>query len=204
MQEKKQENFFHYLAFAAFLVFLMIFLYLFISDNQGFLHDFARTYGLVGIFFGAIIANATVFLPIPFDALIFFAGANPQLAGFESFSFISAIAIALIGGIGAAMGEMTAYIAGLTGVKALEKFHKKEFGKLKSIRYKLHHQGMWFIFFGLLTPFPFDIVGITAGVIKYDYKKFLVAAAAGKSLRYFIVFLAGHFGFELVRTFFHL
>lgn len=202
MKEKDSGNFFGLIVFLGLLLAFMLYLFFFISDNTGFLHNIAKTYGPLGIFFGAIISNATVLLPIPFDALVFFLGANPALAGFGSFNIIAVVLTGLLGGIGAGIGEMTAYITGLSGVKALEKIKNKEFVRLEEIRSYIRRQGMWFVFFCSVIPFPFDIIGLTAGIIKYDFYRFFIAAAAGKGIRYMVVFTAGHFGFEIVRSFF--
>ena len=204
MDNKDSPNFFQLIFFAILLVFLMVFFYLFISERQSFLHEFARTYGLLGIFLGAMIANATLFLPVPFDAVIFFVGGDPTIAGFSNFNFVMAILVAVLGGLGAAVGEMSGYITGLTGVSAAEKFKHHELTHLNEVRVRLKKYGLWFVMFGSMIPFPFDIIGITAGAMKFDFKKFMFATAIGKTVRYMVVIYAGHLGFEIVKTIFSL
>lgn len=204
MDWKKISNALPFLLFVTIILVFMGFLFVFITENSGFLHEVANRFGLLGLFGGAIIANATIFLPIPFDAVMFFVGAQPQLVGLEGFTFFGFFLAAVLAGFGAAIGEMTAYIAGLTGVKTLEELKNKEFERLSKIRHHLRSYGMWFVFFASIIPFPFDLIGITAGVIKYDFRRFFLAAGCGKILRYLLVLLAGHFGFQFVMSFFSI
>lgn len=185
--------------YAKYGVFALIFVVLFyvVLTNAGFVTGLATGYGLFGLFVAAIIANATVLLPLPIDIVFL------VIAG-SSKSVVDTIVIAVVLGAGAGIGEMSAYIAGLVGVKAVEEAKKTEFEKIKVIREKIGELGMYFIYFSALVPFPFDIIGITAGVIKYDPKKFFVAALAGKTTRYLIIGLASHYGFTAVKSFFNL
>ncbi|MCR4369380.1 MAG: VTT domain-containing protein, partial [archaeon] len=74
--------------------------------------------------------------------------------------------------------------------------------KVKEIQGLLGSKGMIFVFFGAMTPFPFDIIGIAAGLVKYDPKKFFVAALLGKVTRYIILGVAGFYGLEILQNFF--
>ena len=152
-------------------------------------------YGLIGLFVAAIFANASILFPVPFDILMF------GLSTLEH-NLSTLLSFALVGGVGATIGEMTAYLIGLSGVKSLEKHTNKEFLKMEEIRDRLHKSGMVFVFLGALTPFPFDLVGIAAGVIKYDIRKFFLSALAGKIVRYVLIVMAGFYGIELLQMFY--
>jgi membrane protein YqaA with SNARE-associated domain len=181
----------------------MVAVFLFLSNNPDFLDLIIKDFGLVGLLAGAIIANATIFLPLPLDAVVLFIGAEPEIIGLSS-GIISIIIIALVAGFGATIGEMTAYIIGLMGIKTVEKAKHTEFRRLKEARKSLRKSGMVFVFVASLTPFPFDLVGIAAGLIKFDVKKFFVSALAGKIVRYFLIAFAGSAGIGIIKIVFGL
>ncbi len=182
---------------------LFYFLFLFFSENPKFLENIARTYGLLGIFIGSMVANATIVFPIPFDAVIFFVGSNPAFIGLSGGLFFDLLALAVIAGLGAAIGEMTSYLAGLTGVKAIEGFSNKQLVQLEQIRVRLKKHGVPLIVGMTLLPFPFDLLGLAAGIIRFDFRKFFLGAFIGKSLRYFIVAYSGNVGFGFVTGLLH-
>ena len=123
---------------------------------EAIVHGLIETYGLLGLFVGAILGNASVFLPLPVDVLVFAIGAAAQAAWTPGI-------IGFVAGAGAAIGEMTSYLLGLMGISAIEKYQKKELEHLYEVKEKLKRKGMLFIFLGAFTPFPFDVIGIAAG-----------------------------------------
>lgn len=162
---------------------------------QQFLEQIVQNYGLLGLFIAAIISNATILFPVPLDIFIFIVGG---LAG----NAFDVLLIGIVSGVGAAIGEMTAYIIGLLGIGAAERAKHKEFKHIKEVRRKLRDFGMVFIALGAMTPFPFDLVGIAAGIIKYSPRRFFAAALAGKLARYTIIAFAGFYGLGAVRAYF--
>ena len=137
------------------------------------LEDYA-VYGYPGVFLISVLGNATLILPAP-SFLIVFALAetlNPFLLGAAA-------------GCGAAVGEMTGYLAGFGGRGAVE--DKENYRKLERLMRKW---GAWIVFALALIPNPFfDVGGILAGMLKMPWWKFLAAAAAGKSIRFTLVAL---------------
>lgn len=61
---------------------------------------------------------------------------------------------------------------------------------------------MVFVFITAATPFPFDFIGIVAGLIRYNAAKFFVALSFGRLLRYELIAFAGFFGIEAIKKFF--
>ncbi len=177
------------LGIAIFLIFTY-----FIFQNAGIVRELATGYGLVGVFIASLIANATVLLPLPIDLAVIAINA-------QSDSLLAVLSLSLVVGIGAGIGEMTAYIAGLLGVETAEKIREKEFSQIKEIREKIERKGMAFIFMMAIIPFPFDIIGVTAGLIKYNPKKFFVAALLGKTCRYIALGVAAYYGFAAIKGF---
>lgn len=158
------------------------------------------SYGLVGLFFASMLANATLFLPLPITVVVFGLGALASQNGW-GIGYLFLIGIA--SGAGAAIGELSGYCAGWLGGKALHDFSKTiPKKKLEEAKFKIHHYGASIVFVTAFIPFPFDIVGIAAGLARFDVKKFLVATALGRILRDILIAAAGYYGVELIRTIF--
>jgi membrane protein DedA with SNARE-associated domain len=153
------------------------------------------TLGYPVVFIINLIGSASVFIPIPGFAIIFF---MPGL-GFDPWL------LALFGAAGAAIGEITSYIIGVGGRKIADK-RKKEGLTEKVFRKKtlIEKAEEWskkrgifpVIILFAATPLPFDIVGLVAGVIRYDAKKFLLATFIGKFIIFSVIAWAGLFGME--------
>jgi len=153
--------------------------------------------GLVILFFGSLLASATIFLPVPFYLIVFGLSAWAD-------SLPLTIAIGLSSGIGAGIGEMSGYLLGRVGLKAVEKTKKFNLGQIFDLEAKLEKQGAWAIFVLAIIPVPFDIIGIAAGLIRFDFKSFFAATVAGKTVRYILIALGGYFGIEIIkRAFIH-
>jgi len=154
-----------------------------------FLAGLVPAFGYLGIFLVTLISSASIFIPIPGWLFIIPAGLylNPWL-------------VAVIAGIGAAIGELTSYGVGYAGEKIY--LSRKKGKKKKYIQKWLDKIEIWFqrhggftvIFVFALTPLPDDIVGIFCGAIKYDIKKFFLAQLIGKILMSLILVYAGYYG----------
>jgi membrane protein YqaA with SNARE-associated domain len=130
-------------------------------------------YGLIGIFLINLINNATVILPAPFGIALtcLFAGvAHPLL-------------VAVAGGLGSAVGEFTAYMAGSGGNAVIP--HGRIY---RLMRYYIRKAGVVFIFLLAAIPNPlFDVGGLIAGALKMPPLVFLAATFAGKTVRYVLI-----------------
>lgn len=133
-------------------------------------------FGYVGIFLLSILANATIILPAPGVAFTFSMGAifNPFL-------------VALAAGSGAALGELSGYLAGFSGQKVVE---RSPF--VDTIESWMRKYGGWVIMVFAFIPNPFfDIAGIFAGMLKMPIWKFLIFCFIGKFLK---MLLFAYFG----------
>jgi membrane protein YqaA with SNARE-associated domain len=139
-------------------------------------------YGYLGAFLISLVANATIFLPMPGQLLIFALGAsfNPLLVGLAS-------------GFGGALGEMTGYFAGVSGRGVLQdsRAYNNSVGWLRK-------WGMAVIFLFTVTPLPVDLVGIAAGALRYPVWKFLLVCFLGKAILYTGMAYAGAWGWDWV------
>lgn len=133
-------------------------------------------YGYPGIFLLSILANATLILPAPFIAVTFALGAvfNP-------------LGVALAAGTGAAIGELTGYMAGFSGQALAER--TPVYARLESWT---RRYGGWTILLLAFIPNPlFDIAGAVAGALRMPLAKFLLSAWVGKTLKMLAFAYAG-------------
>lgn len=190
---KEKKGFLAIIFFLA-LIFLFSFFVVYKMDENTFLNLF-NSYGFVGLFFAALLSNATILFPMPFDFLVFFLSASSN-------QFFFPLMVALPSALGAAIGELTSYFMGFVGNRGIEKIKKDNLEKLEFVKEKIGDYGVLFIFFGSLTPFPFDLIGIAAGLIKYDFKKFFFAALLGKLARFTLIGYSGMFYLSFIRRIF--
>ena len=133
-------------------------------------------YGYPGIFILAFLAYATVFLPAPGVAVIFTMGAvfNP-------------IGVALAAGAGAALGELSGYLAGFSGQAIVERA-----GLYDRLTQWMKANGSLTILLLSALPNPFfDIVGVIAGVLRVRLLVFLFWCWIGETLKMLFFALAG-------------
>jgi len=150
----------------------IVFLVYSVSDRA---KEFA-VYGYPGIFLIALLANATVFLPAPGVAVVFAMGSvfNPLL-------------VALVAATGAALGELTGYLAGFSGQGLLE--NSTTYVRIAPW---VNRYGALAIFFFAALPNPFfDLAGIAAGMLKMPMRKFLPACWAGQTVKMLAFAFAG-------------
>lgn len=167
--------------------------YLSVESIRKILHD----YGLIGVFFAALLGNLTLFFPLPIDATVYILG----LFDF-GFGVLNPAVLGLVAGIGAGIGEMSGYAAGLIGRQGVKRFAGREMAQMKSVQEGLKKYGFAFILIAAFTPLPFDLVGIVAGLMRYDLRKFFIGAILGKIARCIVIAYAGYFSLSFVASFF--
>jgi len=142
-----------------------------------------RHYGYLGVFLISLILNATVILPAGTIVMIAVLGATLP----------SATLVGLAGGAGAAIGEITGYVAGYSGRTIVRQ--QMTYARLERW---VNKWGTTTIFFMSAVPFIFDLVGIAAGAMRLSFWRFLVAAWMGRSLLYIGIAMAGARGWEVI------
>ncbi|MBN1863039.1 MAG: VTT domain-containing protein [Dehalococcoidales bacterium] len=127
-----------------------------------------------GVFLVSMVWNSTVLVPIPSFWTYFFLGQifNPALVG-------------LAGGSGAAVGELTSYLAGYSGRVMLRGHRRLKLYTRLEDWIKNRKRAFAVIFaFNLVPFFPFDLVGIAAGATRFPLGRFYLACLAGRTLSY--------------------
>jgi membrane protein YqaA with SNARE-associated domain len=153
--------------------------------------DFVERFeGLVylGAFLAMLISSATVILPVPGIILVFTFGArfNPLLVG-------------LAAGPGAALGEMTGYLAGYGASAIVDNTAMYE----RISRWVGGRYGLAVIALLAFIPNPvFDMAGMVAGSLRIKWWQFLVAATIGKTARSILIAYGGAYGMDWVEQLF--
>lgn len=152
-------------------------------------------FGLLGIFLASFISNALIILPVPADLLVIAATS-------QSKTITDALIIALVAAVAAGIGNLGSYIIGMFGKKIATKLLKGHSPKvLDEWKEKLGKKGMLIVFIGSATPVPLDVIALVAGVIRYDWRLFLVAATAGKIVRYGFLAITTFYGANIISGF---
>ncbi len=160
------------------LLFFSIFLYLNRHEIQRF-----ESYGYPGIFLVSLLSNSTIIFPLP-GVLI----TSAMGAVFNPFW------VAVTAGLGAALGEISGYLAGMAGKFVVEK--KDWYDKIMQAMQKY---GAWIILVLAIIPNPFfDLAGIAAGVLHVPLWKFLLFCGIGKIIKMLIF---SYSGFSLSQLF---
>jgi len=141
------------------------------------------SYGLPGIFLLSLLSNATVILPAPGWALTFAMGGVMHPG-----------AVALAAGAGAALGELTGYLAGYSGRAVVER--SKLYLKLEDWT---NRYGAWTIVALAALPNPvFDLAGVAAGALRMPVFTFLLWAWVGKVIKMLFVAYFGSLSVDWV------
>lgn len=152
---------------------LVISVFLFINRDE--LKDI-QVYGYPGIVVLSFLANATLILPVPGILITSLMGTvfNPFWVGVAA-------------GTGAALGEITGYMAGFSGQAVIE--NRKWYDR---ITLWMKKYGEITVFVLALIPNPFfDAGGIIAGALKMPLWRFLLWCWLGKVIKMIGFALAG-------------
>jgi membrane protein YqaA with SNARE-associated domain len=143
-------------------------------------------FGYLGIFFVMLFSSASVFFPLPGMAIVTVAGAfgDPFLIG-------------IFGGLGACLGELTGYYFGYGSIEVINSPKYKD--TIKKIRKTKAVMPLIFTFALLPNPL-FDLVGVSAGAVKYPVLKFLLAAFLGNAIKIFLFAYLGDNIYDLMLT----
>ena len=163
------------LALVMFLLVLCVTIALFVFRNE---ITKLGNYGYLGTFLLSLATNATIILPMPNILMILPLGAtfNPLYIG-------------LAAGIGGALGEMTAYVAGYSGSGI---WHDNP-NYLKAMGW-LRKWGMLIVFIFAVSPMPLDLIGLAAGNLRLPAWKFFLPCWIGKTIKYIVLAYAGYWG----------
>jgi membrane protein YqaA with SNARE-associated domain len=146
-----------------------------------------QAYGYPGIFLFSILANATILIPVP--GVVF---TSAMGAVFNPF-FVS-----LAAGGGAALGELSGYLAGFSGQAVVENSERYD----RVVRWMRKYGDITILVLAFIPNPLFDMAGIVAGILKMPVLKFLFYCVIGKILKMMMFAYAGHWVMDIINRIF--
>lgn len=138
--------------------------------------------GYLGVFLIMLFGNATIILPAPGLVSVFLLGGTLPVPLF----------VGLAAGFGAALGELTSYLAGYSGSGVIART-----SMYVQVRNIVDRYGMWAIMVAALIPNPlFDLAGIAAGALNIKWWKFLLGAGVGNMIKLSVLAYAGNWSID--------
>jgi membrane protein YqaA with SNARE-associated domain len=128
-------------------------------------------YGYIGIFMLSIIANATIIIPLPGVIL------TSAMA-----TIFNPLGVAIAAGSGAALGELTGYMAGFSGQGVMENSARYT----RILDWMKNHRRLTDLSILVLASIPnpfFDLAGMASGALKIPIWRFLLWVWLGKILK---------------------
>jgi len=142
-----------------------------------------QAYGYPGIFLFSILANATILVPIPGVVFTSAMGAvfNPLF-------------VSLATGAGAALGELSGYLAGFSGQAVVEGSARYE----RVVGWMEKYGDVTILILAFIPNPLFDLAGMVAGILKMPVRKFLLYCVIGKILKMMMFAYAGSWVMSLL------
>jgi uncharacterized membrane protein YdjX (TVP38/TMEM64 family) len=169
------------LLFAIGIIITVSILYVNNRDFFKELEGYRGVWGYVAVFVISVLLNATIIIPVSAMAVI------ASMGGVLSLPWL----VGILGGIGAGIGEMTAYVAGRAGRGLLAKS-----SVYTRVEKWVTRWGWIAVFLLSVFPFVFDVVGIIAGAMRMPWWRFCLACWGGRTISYVTVAFLGHFGLK--------
>lgn len=150
--------------------------------------------GIPGIFLANFLGTATVFIPVPGLTA---AAQGLIVVGAEKW-WVPGVVVAASAGM--TLAESTAYLAGVVGRSAAEERDIQLKGRIGRMLRKIAGWIDWAMAnYGFLTllvlsaiPNPFfEFAGVTAGAVRMNFWRFLLAVAIGKTTRVILIVIIG-------------
>lgn len=139
-----------------------------IQELQGF--------GYPGIFLFSILANATILVPVP--GVVFTSAMGTIFNPFW---------VSIAAGSGAALGELSGYMAGFSGQAVVENAARYD----RVVKWMRKYGDVTILFLAFVPNPLFDLAGMLAGMLKMPVWKFLFYCVIGKILKMMLFAYAG-------------
>jgi len=157
--------------------------------------------GYVGVFVANLASTVTVFIPVPGLTAL------GQVLILDQGEVLNPVLVGIAGGCGMALGEITAYVAGvyggqmaaghtLPGPRWTARLVERAISVIDRL---MDHYGMLTLFVLSVIPNPvFEIAGITAGAVRMPFGRFMGAVFVGKVLRGIILAFLGAYSIDVL------
>lgn len=146
-----------------------------------------QAFGYPGIFLFSILANATILIPVPGVVFTSAMGAvfNPLL-------------VSIAAGAGAALGELSGYLAGFSGQAVVEDSPRYE----RVVRWMEKFGDITILVLAFIPNPLFDLAGMVAGILKMPVWKFLIFCVIGKIFKMMMFAYAGSWVMQFLERLF--
>ena len=164
---------------------------------MGLLHDLVdwvlawadSPFGGLALF--VLSAAESIIFPVPPDPLLIALG-----VGKPSFALVFA-AICLAGSL---LGASVGYVIGMWGGRpVVDRLFSQD--KIRFVEQKYQRYDVWAILIAALTPIPYKVFTITAGMFRLHFGRFMLASLIGRGARFFAVGLLIAFFGEPIAAF---
>lgn len=157
--------------------------------------------GYVGVFVANLASTVTVFIPVPGLTAL------GQVLILDQGEVLNPVLVGIAGGCGMALGEITAYVAGvyggqmaaghtLPGPRWTARLVERAISVIDRL---MDRYGMLTLFVLSVIPNPvFEIAGITAGAVRMPFGRFMGAVLVGKVLRGIILAFLGRYSIDVL------
>jgi len=146
-----------------------------------------QAYGYPGIFLFSILANATIFIPVP--GVIFTSAMG---------AVFNPLFVSIAAGAGAALGELSGYLAGFSGQAVVEDSAQYE----RVVRWMQKYGDVTILVLAFIPNPLFDLAGILAGILKLPVWKFLFYCVIGKIIKMMMFAYAGNWVINVLENLF--
>jgi uncharacterized membrane protein YdjX (TVP38/TMEM64 family) len=146
-----------------------------------------QAYGYPGIFLFSILANATILIPVP--GVIFTSAMG---------AVFNPLWVSIAAGSGAALGELSGYLAGFSGQAVVE--DSKRYDQV--VRWMEKYGELTTLVLAFIPNPLFDLAGLIAGLLKMPVWKFLLYCTIGKILKMMMFAYAGDWVINFVENLF--
>jgi membrane protein YqaA with SNARE-associated domain len=161
-------------------------LYFSLNAGQEATEDWFGRLGYPGVFLANLASTSTLFIPVPGLT------AAAQALIVSSANVLSPVWVGIFGGLGMALGEVTAYVAGMAAAFIVQEEEIRPPRRLqplidkitRSVGWLMNHYGMPTLFALSAVPNPlFEVAGWTAGATRFTFWRFMAAVIPGKVTR---------------------
>ncbi|MDC0035376.1 VTT domain-containing protein [Chloroflexi bacterium] len=161
-----------------------------LQELSNWIREFAETDWAILILFVTAFLESTI-SPIPPDPLLIPMGIiQPNLA----------IWLAVLCTVASVMGAVVGHwLGGQFGRPILGKFVSES--RIHSAESLFDKYGIWAVLVAAVTPIPYKVFTILAGVLNLDMKRFLIASIVGRGMRFISLGIVIYFFGEDVQAF---
>lgn len=132
--------------------------------------SWAIRYGYWGSFLAALVSNASVLIVLPYTIVTVFLAA----------SGLHPLALGVITGLGASIGELVSYGVGRFGSRWFRRSRPESYMALDQVVESRPHIVQWMLFIVGLLPIPDDLLLVPLGMLRFPLRKIIVASMSGK------------------------